>query len=1328
VQSLGFRTLFDLANYRNSGSSAPKWIRHPRWSATLIEAVKLGSRSLYCIFRLLACSAMGGMGWQPCEGSEAGFPIVNTFSCVDISASAPVWKTVQDGAGKLYFGSMSLETFDGDHWRRWAVPNGRTFRALEFGVDGRLWIGGTGELGWFTRGDGLEQNFVSLNHRLPPEAQSLGEMFHVFADGPGAIFVCEDKVLRWDGTQFAVWSMPGSRHLRGFRADGKIFIQHRPTGVYEMRAAGPELVIPASIIGTAGIYWAESVARGGLFITGQGAVIFREGSARAVWPEASRRFARDSITSAIRLPDGRFAIGTLEGGVLLLSADGSIEQVFTKRDGLPTDAVESLFLDRDGLLWATSPSHVFNLAIASPSTLFDARTGAPDLPVFCVDASADQVVVASSQGVYQLRRGERSFTQMKGVPGRAYDVRNSPLGVLVGGFHSAMRVRNDEVQEIYHTEKDVFQIAPRVKERESVLLADGREIVALDAEGRKHVLVRDIPEPPRSLAEDETGTVWIGTVAHGILSAPTAPAGPADATPVRLPGGHSSMGEGVVIGGSDGTVVLLTQSGGWVHLPGRDRLEVIRGLPGREIGTASVVGRDGLAWLIHPSATGRAAMIARLSVRPGASVWEPYSVEGLSSIGEPLSISVEHAPGGDILWIGGTKGVLRHVVQTASALPQPPKPLLYALTRSESDSAARTITAPLAYSTPSIWFEFAEPDFLRRPLLRLETRLDGVDRDWVPADATSRREFTALRDGDYTFRVRAVAETGIASEAAVFDFKVLPPWWRTAPAMLGLALAFLPLGYGVHQIRIRTLRRRNAALEAKVRQRTEQLEQANAAKTEFVANMSHDIRNPLNGIVGLALALEDTRLDARQREIVTTLRDCTTYLSTLVDDVLDFASIEAGRVEIRPAPFAPAELLRAIATTLQAEAAQCGARLSIEVDPALPGILLGDAGRIQQILVNYVSNALKYAGGDILLSAKTVPGTADEVDFSVTDAGPGISEAEQATLFTKFTRLAPARRDGIPGAGLGLAACRLLADIMDGSVGVESRPGHGARFLLRLPLVETQAVAAPELGELPNTAVLLVEDADYNALAAEAVLRRLGLRCDRARDGAGALELFRARRYNLVLLDRNLPDMDGTEIARRIRESEVDGSHAIILAVTAYCTAGDRQLCIDAGMDAFVGKPLTPEKLRRVLREASRQLLSAATYDAAPAESTARTTPATSGQPLDLTLIEYLADKTDDGLAKQVGSYVDGLCQVELHLGTAIAAGDFTQLALSAHQLCGHARLIGADALAAAARQLEAAGRSGDAATCSEAFRAVREEGERVKAALRRPDPGALTT
>jgi CheY-like chemotaxis protein len=384
------------------------------------------------------------------------------------------------------------------------------------------------------------------------------------------------------------------------------------------------------------------------------------------------------------------------------------------------------------------------------------------------------------------------------------------------------------------------------------------------------------------------------------------------------------------------------------------------------------------------------------------------------------------------------------------------------------------------------------------------------------------------------------------------------------------------------------------------------------------------------------------------------------------------------------------------------------------MDSVLTAPLLGDAGRIQQILVNYVSNALKYAGGRIVLSARVPVGSSGEVEFSVKDEGSGISEAEQATLFTKFTRLPSAQRSEVTGAGLGLASCRHLADLMGGSVGVDSALGHGARFFLRLPLVAAVAPPEPAKVSLANTSVLLVEDADYNAWAATAVLAKLGLYCERAHTGQEAIRLFAEKRFNLVLLDRNLPDMDGTEVAKKIRALEEDGPRCILLAVTAYCTPQDRALCLEAGMDAFVGKPLTPDKLRKILIAAGRRLLTAASVHVSPQSAKSE---------IDVSLLDYVSDGTEQGLEAQVVSFLAALGDGEHAVLVAARAQDFQQLGDAAHYVLSHAKMVGSAALAEAALSLERAARARDQSACHELVDHVQAEILAVKAAMRRYRP-----
>ena len=387
----------------------------------------------------------------------------------------------------------------------------------------------------------------------------------------------------------------------------------------------------------------------------------------------------------------------------------------------------------------------------------------------------------------------------------------------------------------------------------------------------------------------------------------------------------------------------------------------------------------------------------------------------------------------------------------------------------------------------------------------------------------------------------------------------------------------------------------------------------------------------------------------------------------------------------------------------------------------MPAAYVGDAGRIQQVLVNFVTNALKYAGGPVKLSVAIPADAPEEIEFSVTDQGPGISEEGQRRLFSKFSRLTGSQSKEITGTGLGLASCRLLAGLMCGSVGVRSSLGNGARFYLRLPLdifpipapdAPTKPMAAPIL---PNCSVLLVEDTNYNAMAAAAVLGKFGLSCERVSTGAEALKVFAEKRHNLVLLDRNLPDMDGTEVARRIRALELNGPRAIILAVTAYCTLEDRALCLNAGMDAFVGKPLTPQKLRRVLTAAGRRHLAAASMHVSPDVSVTG---------VDVSLLEYISDGTGHGLSRQIELFLSALGEAEKQLEQAARTSNFKLLGEAAHGVLSHARLVGSASLATAAAGLQNAANNRDREAFGSLLVRVRREVESLTAVVRR-HPGA---
>jgi signal transduction histidine kinase/HPt (histidine-containing phosphotransfer) domain-containing protein/ActR/RegA family two-component response regulator len=1243
-----------------------------------------------------------------------GFPLVRSYAGTEIGTDAIGFTAIQDARRILYIGSRrAILRYDGETWESLPVPDALTVRGLEFGPDGRLWVAGFGDLGWFEPTAAGPGPFHSLRAFLPEDARSLGEMWHVFADAAGgATFVTADRILRWNGTAFETWIMPEGRRIAAHRVGTQLYFHHLPTGLYTLEPSGPRLIIPASTLGAAAVMWIEARPDHWLFGTSEGFFHYESGQLRPFAPEASAYIKQHRLTRVAILRDGRIAAGTFEGGVALIGREGRLEGVLTEREGLPSRIVRSLYVDHDGQLWVMSTSSISRLDLDSRTRLFDVRAGLPAQPYHVITRHEDRIVVAGERGVFDLPPGHGAFGRSLPAGEVVHDIRGSSDGLLVATSKAALRLSAGDPEVLHETKHDVFAAVPSPTGDDEVFIFDQQQLLSWRQGRRPRILVHDLPDFGRHVAPDRDGNLWIELNALGVMVARPTGDEPGRATVIPAEFGlpaRAGSGQAFVRAGPDGTLLLVGEQGGWFKPAGARRFRPIRDWPARPVAAVTEIAADGTLWSVHASTPRLAAVAGRVTLSAGSARWEPFNVAGLATIGVPRSIYHE-AGAAPALWIGGSRSVLRHAVAGVPVVEPPRPPLLRVSARAARDSGSQPVLGPLPYSTRAIEFAFAAPQFAGRDSLRLESRIEGMDTDWVPAEASARRELTAVREGRYRFAVRAVAATGAASEPAVFAFEVLPPWWRTAPAAAGALLVLFPLGYACSRLRGCALRRRNLELEARVRQRTEELESANAAKTEFVANMSHDIRNPLNGIVGLTFALEDTRLDRRQQELVATLRDCTTYLSSLVDDVLDFASIEAGRVELRPAPFAPAELLRSIVETLRADATQAGAVVSADAAPDLPPHLQGDAGRIQQILVNFVSNALKYAGGEIRLSAHVPADAPEEVEFAVQDRGPGISLADQAVLFTKFNRLKQDHgTEPIPGTGLGLAACRLLADAMGGAVGVTSAPGQGARFFLRLPLVAATAPALPPADALPRATVLLVEDTQYNAEAATAVLSRLGLTCERATNGEEALRLFAAKHFNVVLLDRNLPDMDGTEVARRMREMEAGGAQAVLLAVTAYCTAQDRALCLAAGMDAFVGKPLTPEKLRRVLAETSRRLLGTPPVHVAPEAKPAGP---------DFTLLSYLSSTATGGIGEQLRRFLGELDDVQAGLAPAFAGRDFAALANLAHRMLGQARMVEAAALAVAAERLEAVARNRDETGCTAWLPRVSTEAAALRAAV----------
>jgi CheY-like chemotaxis protein/nitrogen-specific signal transduction histidine kinase len=363
----------------------------------------------------------------------------------------------------------------------------------------------------------------------------------------------------------------------------------------------------------------------------------------------------------------------------------------------------------------------------------------------------------------------------------------------------------------------------------------------------------------------------------------------------------------------------------------------------------------------------------------------------------------------------------------------------------------------------------------------------------------------------------------------------------------------------------------------------------NRSKSEFLATMSHEIRTPLNGVIGMIELLRGTRLDNEQRSLLETLSQSSDTLLSILNEVLDFSKIEAGRLEIDSRPFSPLVVAQEIVALLRPQADQKGVAMLLWTGQ-LPGRLFGDPTRLQQIWLNLLSNAIKFTErGEIrfeLFAERTATGHV-RLHGSVSDTGIGMSVDQQSRVFEAFTQAA-----SVPGggAGLGLAISSRLARIMNGKITIESRPGEGSRFGFSMQLDSFNSKddgndQRPGKTDVPvaQLRVLLAEDNAVNQTLALAILAKFGIKAELARNGYEALQAVSVREFDVVLMDVQMPELDGLDATRAIRALPGSVAQPWIIALTANAFEQDRQLCLAAGMDDFVAKPFKQEALRDAL-------------------------------------------------------------------------------------------------------------------------------------------------
>lgn len=1178
---------------------------------------------------------------------ESGFPFTTHYPTDQYNAHYQNWAISQDKNGLMYFGNGDgVLVYDGTTWELITLPNQSSVLALTLDKNGRVYVGAVGEIGYLEADSVGQLTYISLLQFLKKDDQNFTRVYSAYATSGGIYFQTPEALFQWTGKKFKVWKAGENKFTKAFWVNNVLLIKVSNNGLLQLKNNELKL-LPNSryfsdkTISTILPYDKKRQLVGTL---NQGLFLYDGLKATPFISGVNSLLKENKIYCGVLLNDSTFALGTLQAGLIIIDRLGKQRLIFNSESKLTSPMIFNLFQDKSGIIWAALNDGVAKIEYPSPFSEFSSDAQLKG-SVEALIRFQGKIFVGTDRGLFYLdnsKSGQPVFHLVKGANQKVWFLSLFENSLLISSDAGVYQFKGNTLNLINNFKTYAILRSKLDPNRIFIGNTDGiRSIYYKDARWKNEGKIPRVYGSIHEIHETRSGILWLATNVNfmwkvsfeqNIEKPKVVQYGISKGLPDDV--GHLYLFEDQLL-----YVSILNSHDTYRYDQSADTfmldhtINKISGINNKEI-WPRVIDDSGNVWFDLKEGSEVKAKIVAWKESDGKYVVEDLQeARILNSIGRKILYEKENHSA----WFGIKKGLIKHDLQL----------------REKQDIDFTTLVRKIIYMGDSILFAGAKSDDinkLNQPLIPFNNNefrfqysalsfhgekdnqyqfyLEGFDKDWSSWSSETQRDYTNLSEGTYVFHLRGKDIYGNISKEDKYAFIILPPWQRTWWAYLLYGLATLGAVLLIVQWRSKRLKHEKEVLENIVEERThqlagqthqlakqaEKLKEMDQQKSRFFANISHEFRTPLTLIKGPVEQSLQTPDESISNEDKIMIKNNTNRLLRLVNQLLDLSKLDAHSLELNPVNGDIFEFLRTIGSAFSSHADQRKINYNVHVTGDKL-FLLFDHDKLEKIIYNILSNAFKFTSdkGEITLKAYVLNQSVESniLIIEIIDTGIGIPPEQQHFIYDRFYQTDNSFTREHEGSGIGLALTKELLNLMNGDIEVESEPGKGSKFTIKLPTIKQlpseeiketitenlkrEPYAPDQIFNSPADVkpanendgseipiVLIVEDnPDMRSFIKKQLIK--DYRILEASHGKEGLETAKREIPDLIITDLMMPQMDGMTLCKKLKTNE-HTNHIPVIMLTAKAGQEQKIEGLETGADSYLTKPFDRKELQVLVK------------------------------------------------------------------------------------------------------------------------------------------------